>query len=244
MTCAALRAWSWVFQASQHREMVSAGAVARRNHSLGKIAVSGDAPAGSRPLALDPPSEPGSTALSAQTAARPVALDPVPWETAPEPGPGGLPRPRCASWGSGLEPPSPPCLDVILAPKNPPKSGPFWAEFLRVFWACGATSRGGGGAPPTTLILLRNQRRRPRPGERRRCAPFGVVSRVPGGSRRPARPNSGGKKEGKNCPWRGVGGGGGFGVCRRGVRRLPAGVCPTAGVRYRFPRLCPDSGGP
>ena len=209
MTCAALRAWSWVFQASQHREMVSAGAVARRNHSLGKIAVSGDAPAGSRPLALDPPSEPGSTALSAQTAARPVALDPVPWETAPEPGPGGLPRPRCASWGSGLEPPSPPCLDVILAPKNPPKSGPFWAEFLRVFWACGATSRGGGGAPPTTLILLRNQ------FEYRRAlrhTPRGVV-----GAFRAAQPASsaklGGKKRGKKLPleW------GGWGRWFRGV---------------------------
>ena len=196
MTCATLRAWSWVFQAGQHREMVSAGAVARRNHSLGKISVSGDAPAGSRPLALDAPSEPGSIALSAQTAARPMALDPVPWETAPEPGPEGLLRPRCASWGSGLEPPSPPCLDVILAPKNPPKSDPFWVEFLRFFWACGATSRGGGGAPPTTLILLRNQRRSEARRRRARVTSSGVVSRRPGGSRRPARPKPG-QKAGK-----------------------------------------------
>ncbi len=53
--CAALRAWSWVLQAGQHRVDASAGAVARRNHSPGGKSVSGDAPAGSRPLALARP---------------------------------------------------------------------------------------------------------------------------------------------------------------------------------------------
>lgn len=69
--------------------------------------------------------------------------------------------------GSGLEPPSPPCHDLILAPAKPPETRPQGAEFLRFFGACGAKSWGGGGAPPTTLILLRNQRRAP-PASRHR----------------------------------------------------------------------------
>ena len=60
-------------------------------------------------------------------------------------------------------PPSPPRSDIdprglILTPCGGQKSGPFGAEFFRIFDPCGAKSWGGGGAPPTTLILLRNQR--------------------------------------------------------------------------------------
>ena len=59
-------------------------------------------------------------------------------------------------------PPSPPRSDIdprglILTPCGGQKSGPFGAEFFRIFDPCGAKSWGGGGAPPTTLILLRNQ---------------------------------------------------------------------------------------
>ena len=100
----------------------------------------------------------GISALSAQTAARPEPLCPVPWTKLPNPGRGVCPGLGCASLGSGLEPPAPPSLDADPRPRIPPKSGPPGPEFLRFFGACGATSRGGGGAPPTTLILLRNQR--------------------------------------------------------------------------------------
>ena len=132
----------------------------------------------------------GISALSAQTAARPEPLCPVPWTKLPNPGRGVCPGLGCASLGSGLEPPAPPSLDADPRPRIPPKSGPPGPEFLRFFGACGATSRGGGGAPPTTLILLRNQRaplRRQRP--RSAGTSSGASPGRPGGSRRPARPD-------------------------------------------------------
>lgn len=66
------------------------------------------------------------------------------------------PPPQAGS-GSGLEPPHPPRLGVILGGPKPSKIRPKKAEFFRFFAPCGAAPRGGGGAPPTTLILLRNQ---------------------------------------------------------------------------------------
>jgi hypothetical protein len=77
-----------------------------------------------------------------------------PLDKAPESGP---PGPGCASLGSGLDPPSPPCQTADPRARIPPQSGPPGPEFLRIFGPCGATFWGGGGAPPTTLILLRNQ---------------------------------------------------------------------------------------
>ena len=46
---------------------------------------------------------------------------------------------------------------MILGGLNPAKSGPFRAEFFRIFGPLRCSAQGGWGAPPTTLILLRNQ---------------------------------------------------------------------------------------
>ena len=113
----------------------------------------------------------GISALSAQTAARPEPLiRPLGQSSRTRTSKGPDARAWVVVWS-----PLTPRLDAILGPaflRTPGLQGP---EFLRIFGACGAASRGGGGAPPTTLILLRNQiaetLRDPRP-PRRRPGPF------------------------------------------------------------------------
>ena len=53
--------------------------------------------------------------------------------------------PLSAGSGSGLEPPTPPPLGVILGPVNPSKSGLQKAEFFRFFGALRCNAQGGWG---------------------------------------------------------------------------------------------------
>ena len=155
LRCAAARMWS--SNSGLHTSFVSAGAVARRNHSLDK-SVSRDAPARSRTARLRPSVGTGVLHPVGSNRRPAVAPDPAPRTKLWEPGRGVCPARMPDAWVVVWSPPHPPVWTMILGPSFLRKSALFGAEFLRIFGACGATSRGGGGAPPTTLILLRNQR--------------------------------------------------------------------------------------
>ena len=57
----------------------------------------------------------------------------------------GAPRRGNGSWGSGLEPPSPPCLDVDPRPRQTSRNPAFLGRISPVFWALRCKVEGGWG---------------------------------------------------------------------------------------------------
>ena len=182
LRCAAARMWS--SNSGLHTSFVSAGAVARRNHSLDK-SVSRDAPARSRTARLRPSVGTGVLHPVGSNRRPAVAPDPAPRTKLWEPGRGVCPARMPDAWVVVWSPPHPPVWTMILGPSFLRKSALFGAEFLRIFGACGATSRGGWGGsahyPDPTAQSA--------PGSARRTTPrLTDVRGRPGGSGAGPRP--------------------------------------------------------